>query len=60
MGTIDRYDDRAAVRAALGFRPLATLNAFVAWWGQHRAWPANEPARIPPESARAAAPARCR
>lgn len=25
---------------------LAATDNFVIWWGEHRAWPANEPARI--------------
>jgi hypothetical protein len=25
---------------------LAATDQFVTWWGEHRAWPANEPARI--------------
>ncbi len=25
---------------------LAATDQFVTWWGEHRAWPANEKARI--------------
>ena len=27
---------------------LAATDRFIGWWGMHRAWPANEPARLPP------------
>lgn len=59
MGTDDRFDEHAGAGAALNFRPLATLNAFFAWWGEHRAWPANEPARVAEPRRREPRPGAC-
>ena len=59
MGTQDRFDDHAGAGAALGFSPIATLNAFFAWWGEHRAWPANEPAQVYENPARAPSREQC-
>ena len=34
--------------AARLLEALAVTDRFVDWWGAHRAWPANESARIDP------------
>lgn len=44
-------DIRNAPRPVPGFfarlsQMLAATDQFVTWWGEHRAWPANEPPRI--------------
>ena len=37
---------RAIAPAPLLSAPLDAARAFVRWWGEHQAWPANEPAEI--------------
>ena len=39
-----------AASSAVG-RPLARLNEFFVWWGDHRGWPASELARVPADAA---------
>lgn len=37
---------RAIPPAPLLSSPVDTARAFVRWWGEHQAWPANEPAQL--------------
>ncbi|WP_303542336.1 hypothetical protein [Sphingomonas natans] len=39
---------RAIAPLPLLASPIAAVRAFVRWWGEHQAWPANEPAQLTP------------
>lgn len=45
--------DRAPGFVARLAEILAATDQAVAWWGQHRAWPANDPVRVEPLPRRA-------
>jgi hypothetical protein len=47
MKNLDRLAaHRAIAPAPLLSSPLDAARAFVRWWGDHQAWPANEPTQL--------------